>query len=81
MSKLVYEIDINFEQNKLWIDDFVNEIILITEKYIVADGQNGTVRTTINRFTGELTESLIMSNGDASEVLNRLNCKQLEQLF
>ena len=80
-DELIYEIDINFEQNKLWIDDYVNEIVLVTEKHIVANGQDGTVRTTINRFTGELTESLIMSNGDASEVVNRLNCKQLEQLF
>jgi len=80
-DELVYEIDINFEQYKLWIDDYVNEIVLVTEKHIVANGQYGTVRTTINRFTGELTESLIKSDGTASEVVNRLNCKQLKQLF
>ena len=80
-DELLFEIDINLEQNKLWMDDYLYEIVLVSDKYIVTDGQNGTVRTTINRYTGELTESLIKSDGTASEVLNRLNCKQLKQLF
>ena len=41
-DELVYEIDINLEQNKLWIDDYLNEIVLISEKYIIANGANGT---------------------------------------
>ena len=80
-DKLVYEIDINFEQYKLWINDYQNEIVLVTEKHIVANGPNGTVRTTINRFTGELTESLNKTDGTAAEIFKRLNCKRLEQLF
>ena len=80
-DELVYEIDINFEQYKLWINDYQNEIVLVTEKHIVANGPNGTVRTTINRFTGELTESLNKTDGTAAEIFKRLNCKRLEQLF
>lgn len=80
-DELLYEIDINLDQNKLWIDDYVYEIVLVSDKYIVTDGQNGKGRIIINRYTGELTESLIKSDGTASEVLNRVNCKQLKQLF
>ena len=79
-DELVYEIDINFEQKKLWIDDYLNTITVQSESTIIAVGQNGTVVTRINRLTGELTENLMKSDG-SFDLINTLYCKKLKQLF
>ena len=84
MDQLFLEIDIDLEQKKLWMrpGDYLNEIIEVSDKYIIAiGGINRTIRTTINRYTGQLDESLITKDGTPTSNLNRLNCKQLEKLF
>tara|TARA_A100001015_G_scaffold229284_1_gene259211 strand:+ start:516 stop:851 length:336 start_codon:yes stop_codon:yes gene_type:complete len=80
-DELIYEIDINLEQNKLWKNDHLYELDFVSDKYITANISSGAVRITINRYTGELTEGFIKTDGTPVEIFKRLNCKQLEQLF
>ena len=75
---LMYEIDIDIEQNKLWIDDRLHEITLVTDKHILAKSER--VSSKLNRYTGKLTQGLFQPDGSVKDI-STFQCKQLEQLF
>ena len=82
-SVMSYEVDIDLEKNKLWMNSYLYNITLATDLNIVAlHNSDPNERITLNRYTGELSlDYLSTEESEAVNNLARVYCKKLEQLF